>query len=69
LFQLIPHFLKGTQATQPEVKMKRARKIKVHALEGSLPAHADGEMLCVEGRELEIELIPAALDFVTLEKS
>lgn len=70
LFQLIPYFLKGTQATQPEVKMHRARRAKVSAVDGaSLPAHADGEMLCVNGKELEIELIPAALDFVTLEKS
>lgn len=69
LFQLIPYFLKGTQATQPEVKMHRARKVKVCALEGSLPAHADGEMLCVAGKELEVELLPAALDYVTLEET
>jgi diacylglycerol kinase (ATP) len=69
LFQLIPYFLKGTQASQPEVKMYRARTAKVRALEGSLPAHADGETLCYKGQSLEIELLPAALDFVTLEKS
>ncbi|MBI5932266.1 MAG: YegS/Rv2252/BmrU family lipid kinase [Chloroflexi bacterium] len=69
LFQLIPYFLKGTQATQPEVKMHRARKAKIRALDGgTLPAHADGEMLCVNGKELEIELIPSALEFVTLKK-
>lgn len=67
LFQLIPYFLKGTQATQPEVKMHRARKASIRAIEGTLPAHADGEMLCVKGKELEVELIPAALDFVTLK--
>jgi YegS/Rv2252/BmrU family lipid kinase len=69
LFQLIPHFLKGTQATQPEVKMHRARKAKIRSLDGgTLPAHADGEMLCVNGKELEIELIPSALEFVTLKQ-
>ncbi len=68
LFQLIPHFLKGTQATQPEVKMHRARKASIRALEGSLPAHADGEMLCVAGKQLDVELIPAALDFITLRQ-
>ena len=67
LFQLIPYFLKGTQASQPEVKMFRARQAKVRALDGSLPAHADGETLCHHGQELDVELIPAALDFVTLE--
>jgi diacylglycerol kinase (ATP) len=68
LFQIIPHFLKGTQATQPEVKMKRTKTVKVRALEGSLPAHADGETLCYKGQSLEVELIPSALDFVTFEK-
>jgi diacylglycerol kinase (ATP) len=68
LFQIIPHFLKGTQATQPEVKMKRTKTVKVRAIEGFLPAHADGETLCYKGQSLEVELIPSALDFVTFEK-
>ncbi len=67
LFQLIPYFLKGTQATQPEVKMSRAKRVKVVAKDGWLPAHADGETLCVQGKELEIEIIPSALEFVTLK--
>lgn len=67
LFQLIPHFLKGTQATQPEITMKRAKTVRVRALEGTLPAHADGETLCYQGQSLEVELIPSALEFVTLE--
>ena len=69
LFQLIPYFLKGTQATQPEVKMHRARTVKVRAIEGTLPAHADGETLCFHGQSLDIELVPAALDYITLEKA
>jgi diacylglycerol kinase (ATP) len=69
LFQLIPLFLKGTQATQPEIKMKRAKKVKVLALDGTLPVHADGETLCYKGTSVELELIPAALDFITLKKS
>ena len=68
LFQLIPYFLKGTQASQPEVKIYRARKANIRAIEGTLPAHADGEMLCVQGRELDVELLPSVLDFVTLEE-
>ncbi|NTW09327.1 MAG: diacylglycerol kinase family lipid kinase [Anaerolineaceae bacterium] len=69
LFQLIPLFLKGTQATQPEIKMKRAKKVKVVALDGTLPVHADGETLCYEGKGLELELIPGALDFITIQRS
>jgi hypothetical protein len=49
--------------------MHRARKAKIRSLDGgTLPAHADGEMLCVNGKELEIELIPSALEFVTLKQ-
>ncbi len=70
LFQLIPYFLKGTQFTQPEVKKRRARKISVRAVENDpLPAHADGETLCVNGRELHVELFPSSLEFVTLRQS
>lgn len=69
LFQLIPHFLKGTQATQPEIKMKRSKTVKVRALDGVLPTHADGETMCYAGQSLDIELIPSALEFVTLEPS
>lgn len=69
LFQLIPLFLKGTQTAQPEITMKRARKVKVEALEGTLPVHADGETLCHRGKSVELELIPGVLDFITITKS
>jgi hypothetical protein len=36
----------------------------VTALEGALPAHADGETLCVEGKELNLEIVPARLELV-----
>lgn len=65
IFALIPYFLKGTQETQPEVKMRRSRKVTVRALEGDFPAHADGEMLCYTGKELSMELFPAALEIIT----
>lgn len=59
---LIPHFMKGTQATQPEIRMVRARRVSVAALEGVLPAHADGETLCVDGTELTMELLPGQME-------
>ncbi len=64
LFQLIPYFLKGTQEGQPEIQMKRAKSIVITALKGKLPAHADGEMLCVEGDEISVELLPHAMEIV-----
>lgn len=64
IFALIPHFMRGTQATQEPIKTERARRVVVTAVEGVLPAHADGEMLCTEGRRLELELLPRQLEVV-----
>ncbi len=61
ILAMIPRFMKGTQATQPQIKTGRAAKIHVVALEGSLPAHADGETICTAGKELTVEIIPKAL--------
>jgi len=65
IFGLIPYFLKGTQAGQPEVTSGRTDKITVKAVKGTLPAHCDGETLCEAGHELSVEIIPAAIDFIS----
>jgi diacylglycerol kinase (ATP) len=54
---LIPKFMKGTQASHPQIKTARAAKINIFAMDGSLPAHADGETICVAGMELTIEIL------------
>jgi len=65
IFGLIPYFLKGTQEGQPEIKMRKSKKVTVTALDGNFPAHADGEMLCYNGTELTMELLPAQLEIIT----
>jgi diacylglycerol kinase (ATP) len=67
ILSLIPHFLRGTQGTQPEVQMGRAASIQVEALQGVLPAQTDGEIISIEGRELQVELIPGALQVLVGE--
>lgn len=62
---VVPMFIKGTQAEHPEVSIVRARKIHIEAVEGTIPAHADGETVCTAGRELSIEIIPSILEVVT----
>jgi diacylglycerol kinase (ATP) len=64
IFGLIPHFLKGTQATQEPIRMCQARHVVVSAVEGVLPAHADGETMCTEGQRLEIELLPSQIEII-----
>jgi len=66
IFGLIPHFLKGTQASQEPIKMEQARRVVVTAVEGVLPAHADGETLCTEGQRLEVELLPGQIEMIYL---
>ena len=61
ILRLIPRFMAGSQATHPAISTLRTRRIKVSALEGSLPAHADGETLCEAGEQLELEILPKQL--------
>ena len=65
IFVLVTYFMKGTQATQEPIRMERARKVVVEAIKGVLPAHADGETICIEGKRLEIELLPGQIEMVT----
>jgi YegS/Rv2252/BmrU family lipid kinase len=65
IFTMIPHFLRGTQATQNEITTGRAASISISALEGSLPAQSDGEIISVDGQYLEIELLPRRLEIVS----
>ncbi len=64
IFSLIPHFMKGTQGSQPEVKTLRAAKVAITALTGALPAQSDGEIICVDGTRLDIELLPLQVEVV-----
>ena len=64
ILALIPHFLRGTQATQPEIKMRRAKKVGIKSLDKTFPAHADGEFICLKGSSLTVELLPHALEII-----
>ncbi len=64
VIRMIPHFTKGDQATQPTIKTGRAARVTITAVEGSLPADTDGEIICVDGDKLEIELIPRQLEII-----
>ena len=66
MFSLIPHFLRGTQATQDSITTKRAARISVTAIEGSLPAQTDGEILCTDGQHLEIALLSRQIEVICL---
>lgn len=62
MFTLIPHFLKGTQASQPEIQMKQTRNVKVTATKGVMPIQADGEVLDEACREVSVAILPRQLE-------
>jgi diacylglycerol kinase (ATP) len=64
IFFLIPRFMKGTQAGRPAVTTGRTERITVTAIEGILPAHADGETLCTEGKTLTVEILPRQIEIL-----
>lgn len=61
---LIPHFLKGTQASQPEVSFIQAQRLTVSAVKGFLPVHADGETICEHSDKINIELLPRQIELI-----
>jgi diacylglycerol kinase family enzyme len=64
IFGLIPHFMRGTQASQKEVRTPQASRLTVTAVQGSLPVHADGETICTHGLQLTLELFPKQIEMV-----
>ncbi|MGE5124627.1 MAG: diacylglycerol/lipid kinase family protein [Acidobacteriaceae bacterium] len=64
ILRMIPKFMKGTQAREASIKTGRAGKIHIFAVEGVLPAHADGETICTAGKELTIEVINKPMNFL-----
>jgi diacylglycerol kinase family enzyme len=66
---LVPHFLRGTQATQPGISMLTTSTRAIKSLEGSFPAQTDGEILSVEDRWRKIELLPRTLNVRTAQEA
>ncbi len=51
IFALIPHFLKGDQATQKSISTARAKHVQSPLSKAALPVHADGETICIAGSQ------------------
>ena len=69
IFPLMLRFMKGTQEGHPAIRIGTFRRMQVAALERALPAHADGETLCVDAKELDIEILPAQIDLLCQKKT
>ncbi len=64
VIKMIPHFTKGDQATQAAIKTGRAAKISITAQDGPLPAQTDGEIICVDGSQLDVEVLPRQIEII-----
>lgn len=64
ILALIPRFMNGSQASHPAISTGQTDRILVTALEGVLPAHADGETLCTDGKQLELLILPQQIEMV-----
>lgn len=64
LLPLISKFTKGSQLGDPSVTFLKSSRVDIHAVEGTIPAHADGETVCTNGQSIRIELHPLILEMV-----
>jgi len=64
VIKMIPHFTRGDQASQPAIKTGRAAKVSIIAQDGPLPAQTDGEIICVDGSRLDVEVLPRQLEII-----
>jgi len=62
-FQNLPKAINGSHITMPQVEMLRTDRLKIVSEKG-IAAHADGELLGMELKELDISLEPAALEVI-----
>ncbi|RME39375.1 MAG: diacylglycerol kinase family lipid kinase [Thermoflexia bacterium] len=64
MLSFVPRFIKGTQVGDPRVIMACSRCVRVAIQEPGLAVHADGETLALGVREMDLEVIPQALQVV-----
>ncbi len=55
---IILKYMQGTQASSRHIRLGRAPRVEIRALEGELALHADGEVLGTAVRELAVECLP-----------
>ncbi|MBU0957124.1 MAG: diacylglycerol kinase family lipid kinase [Spirochaetes bacterium] len=64
MLRLMLHYIKGSQHRSGLVENARAPDFHILAPNGGLVCHADGETICIDGTELTVECIPAALRII-----
>jgi diacylglycerol kinase (ATP) len=63
MLALVGRYMRGTQLSHPKIEALHARRIHIQA-EGGLNSHADGEVFMIDGRTLEIEVLPHQIEVI-----
>ncbi|MBG0787272.1 MAG: diacylglycerol kinase family lipid kinase, partial [Anaerolineaceae bacterium] len=64
ILAIFPKVMNGTQHEHEAVKMPLSQHVKITALSGSLPVHADGETICEAGTELDVSILKQQLQMI-----
>jgi YegS/Rv2252/BmrU family lipid kinase len=64
LLKRVLRYTKGTQAECEGVYTGRGAHFHLVALAGGMASHCDGETVCYDGKELEIDCLPGALRLI-----
>ena len=66
MFRLLPEVMKGTHGRFSQVRTNKFKQLKISS-DRPLVIHTDGEIFAGFGtdiRELSVEILPAALEFI-----
>lgn len=61
---LFPKVMGGTQKDHPAISMPSGQNLRVQALKGTLPVHADGETICEAGQSLDVTILKQQLNLI-----
>jgi YegS/Rv2252/BmrU family lipid kinase len=64
LLKIVLSYTTGSQEQLSECSMTKAATFHLRALEGGFAAHADGETVCYDGKDLELGCVPKALQLI-----
>jgi diacylglycerol kinase (ATP) len=64
MLSFVPRFMRGSHVNRPRITMARSRCVRVTVKEGTQVVHADGETICMDAEQLQIELLPRRLRVV-----
>lgn len=66
MLKLVGMYMKGTQNENKYVETKRAQRVVLTAIDGTLAVHADGETICEQGDRIEMHCLPRQIEILTL---